>query len=130
MNDTSPPRRSVGRILIAALFALLTVNALMEAFLSESPPPLRALQAVVGVLAAATTWGAWSGTRWSYAAATGYGFVAGGMIVALGPMLDMPMEERSGLWAGAAVVLVFALACAWFLRRMTRRPSADITEVV
>ena len=130
MNDTSPPRRSVGRIIIALLFTLLAVNALMETFLSDSPPPLRALQALVGALAAATTWGAWSGARWSYAAATAYGFVAGGMIVALGPLLEMPLEERTGLWVGAAVVLVFSLACAWFLRRMTRRPSIDVTEVI
>ena len=130
MNDTSPPRRTVGRILIAVLFALLAVNALMEAFGSDSPPPLRALQALVGALAAATTWGAWSGARWSYAAATAYGFVTGGMIVALGPLLEMPLEERAGLWVGAAVILVFSLACAWFLRRMTRRPSVDITEVI
>ena len=130
MSDVSPRRRPIGRIIIALLFTLLTVNALMEAFLSDSPPALRALQGLVGALAAATTWGAWSGARWSYAAVTAYGFVAGGMIVALGPMLDMPIEERGGLWVGAAVVLVFSLACAWFLRRMTSRPSVDITEVV
>jgi peptidoglycan/LPS O-acetylase OafA/YrhL len=130
MSDATPRRRPIGRIIIALLFALLAVNALMEAFLSDSPPALRALQALVGALAAATTWGAWSGARWSYAAATAYGFVAAGMVASLGLMLDMPMEERGGLWVGAAVVLVFALACAWFLRRMTRRPSADITEVV
>ena len=130
MNDASPPRRSIGRILIAVIFALLAVNALMEAFGSDSPPALRALQALVGALAVATTWGAWSGARWSYAAATAYGFVAGGMIAALGPLLDMPVEERDGLWVGAAVILVFSLACAWFLRRMTRRPSIDVTEVI
>ena len=130
MNDTSPPKRSIGRILIAVLFALLALNALMEAVESDIPPPLRALQSVVGVLALATTWGAWSGARWSYAAATAYGFVAAGMIVALGPMLDMPVEERGGLWIGGGVVLVFSLACAWFLRRATRRASVDITEVI
>jgi len=130
VNDTTPPRRSVGRILIALLFALLALNAFMEAVEPNMPPPLRALQALVGVLAAATTWGAWSGARWSYAAATAYGFVAAGMIVALGPMLDMPVEERGGLWIGGGVVLVFSLACAWFLRRMTRRASVDITEVI
>ena len=52
------------------------------------------------------------------------------MIVALGPLLEMPFEERAGLWVGAAVILVFSLACAWFLRRMTRRPSVDVTEVI
>jgi hypothetical protein len=130
MSDVTPRSRSIGRIIIALLFALLTVNALMEAFDADSPPMLRALQALSGALALATTWGAWSGARWSYAAATAYGFVAAGMVASLGLMLDMPMEERGGLWIGAAVILVFALACAWFLRRMTRRPSAGITEVV
>jgi hypothetical protein len=130
MNDTTPPRRSVGRIVIAVLFAFLTVNALMEAFGSDSPPMLRAVQALVGALALATTWGAWSGARWSYAAATAYGFAAAGMVASLGPMLDMPLEERDGLWIGAAVILVFSLACSWFLRRSTRRASADVTEVI
>ena len=130
MSDAPPRRRAIGRIVIALLFALLAVNALLEVISSDGPPSLRALQAVVGVLALATTWGAWSGARWSYAAATAYGFAAGGMVAALGPMLDMPLEERDGLWVGAAVVLVFSLACAWFLRRATRRPSVDVTEVI
>jgi peptidoglycan/LPS O-acetylase OafA/YrhL len=130
MTVTTSPRRSIGRIVIALLFALLTVNALMEAFEQDVPPTLRALQALVGVLALATTWGAWSGARWSYAAATAYGFAAGGMVASLGPMLDMPLEERDGLWLGAAVILVFSLACAWFLRRATRRANVDITEVI
>ena len=130
MSDAPPRRRAIGRIVIALLFALLAVNALLEVISSDGPPALRALQALAGVLAAATTWGAWSGTRWSYAAATAYGFAAGAMVAALGPMLDMPLEERDGLWVGAAVVLVFSLACAWFLRRATRRPSVDVTEVI
>ena len=129
MSTITPTRRSPGRIIVAVLFALLTVNALKEAFWSDSPPALRALQAIVGVLAAATTWGAWSGARWSAALATIYGVVAGGMVVSLGPMLDMPVEERGGLWVGGAVILVFSLACAWFLRRATR-VSSDLTEVM
>ena len=127
---TSPRRWPIGRIVIGLLFALLAVNALMEAFEPDVPQALRAMQALVGALAVATTWGAWSGARWSYAAATAYGFAAGGMVASLGPMLDMPLEERDGLWIGAAVILVFSLACAWFLRRATRRASVDITEVI
>ncbi|PYP78111.1 MAG: hypothetical protein DMD35_12460 [Gemmatimonadetes bacterium] len=129
MNDASAPRRTVGRVLIAVVFALLALNAVKETFWSDSPAALRALQALVGALAAATAWGAWSGARWSYAAATAYGFVAAGMVASLGPMLEMPVEERGGLWIGAAVILVFSLACAWFLRRMTRHASVDVTEV-
>ena len=128
MSNSSPPRRPIGRIVIALLFALLSLNAAKEIW-SDGPPMLLALQAVVAALAAATAVGSWSGARWSYAAATAYGFVAAGMIVALGPMLEMPLEEREGLWIGAAMILVFLLACAWFLRRMTRRPSIDVTEV-
>jgi hypothetical protein len=118
---TPAPRRPLGRIIVAALFALLAVNALKEVFWSDSPPMLRALQALTGATAAATTWGAWTGARWSPPLAAIYGFVAGGMVASLGPMLDLPVEERGGLWVGAAVILVFSLACAWYLRRVGKR---------
>jgi peptidoglycan/LPS O-acetylase OafA/YrhL len=130
MNAAPTRRRSVGRIIVAALFALLAVNALKEVFWSDSPPTLRALQALVGTLAVTTAWGAWTGARWSAALATLYGLVAAGMVVSLGPMLDMPVEERGGLWIGGAVILVFALVCAGFLRRMTRRANIDVTDVI
>ena len=129
MSTASRTRPSLGRVIVAILYALLAVNALKETFWSDSPPSLRALQAVVGVIAVATTWGAWTGARWSAALATLYGLVAGAMVVSLGPMLDMPVEERGALWAGGAVILVFSLACAWFLRRATR-VSADLTDVI
>lgn len=118
-------RPPVGRIIVAALFAFLAVNAFMEAVGSDSPPALRALQAVVAATAAATTWGAWTGARWSPVLAALYGLIAGGMVVSLGPMLDMPVEERGGLWIGGAMILVFALLCAWYLRRATKRATAD-----
>jgi hypothetical protein len=123
-TTTSAPRRTVGRIVVTALFALLTVNAVKEAFWSDSPQALRILQALVAVAGAATTWGAWSGARWSPVLATLYGLITAGMIVSLGPMLDMPVEERGGLWVGGAVVLLFSLACAWYLRRVTRRVNS------
>ena len=122
--------RSAPRILIAAIFVLLTLNAVKETFWSDGPPALRSLQALVGVIAAATAWGAWSGARWSAASATLYGFVTAGMLVALEPMLALPADARTGLWAGAGVVLLFSLACAWFLRRLTRRASVDVTDVM
>jgi len=122
---TAATRRPVGRIIVTALFALLSVNAFQEVFSSDSPPALRALQALVGATAAATTWGAWTGARWSPALATIYGVVAGGMVASLGPMLDLPVEERGGLWVGAAVILVFSVGCAWYLRRVTTRAPVD-----
>lgn len=120
MSETPVRRRTVGQMIVAVLFALLAANALKEVFWSDSPPALRVWQAVVGALAAGTARGAWSGARWSAALALLYGLVAGAMIVALGPMLDMPVEERGGLWVGGAVILVIALACAGYLRRVTR----------
>ena len=125
MTDTPIRRRTIFQVIVAALFALLSANALKETFWSDSPPALRAWQGIVGILAAATTWGAWTGARWSAALALLYGIVAGAMIVALGPMLDMPVEERGGLWVGGAIVLVIGLVCAWYLRRVTRRLTDD-----
>ena len=125
MNGTPARRRTVGQIIVAALFALLAVNAFKEVFWSDSPLPLRIWQAIVCAIAAAATWGAWIGARWSAALALLYGLVAGAMIVALGPMLDMPVEERGGLWVGGAIILVFALICAWYLRRVTRRVEIE-----
>ena len=129
MSTITPTRRSIGRIIVAALFALLAANALKETFWSDSPPTLRIIQAIVGLTAAATTWGAWKGARWSPALAVLYGLIAGGMVVSLGPMLDMPVEERGGLWMGGAIILAFSLGCAWYLRRATRRASVNATEV-
>lgn len=125
MNETPARRRTIGRIIVAALFALLAVNAFRETFWSDSPPALRILQAIVCVAATATTWGAWIGARWSPALATLYGLIAGGMVVSLGPLLDMPVEERGGLWVGGVIVLLFSLTCAWYLHRATRRAPID-----
>ena len=121
--------RSPMRILIAAIFLLLALNAVRESFWSAGPPTLRILQGLMCAIAAATAWGAWSGARWAHASATAYGFVTAGMLVALEPMLGLPADARGGLWTGAGVVLLFSLACAWFLRRLTRRASVDVTEV-
>jgi hypothetical protein len=122
-------RPTFGRISVAVLFTLLAVNAFKEVVWSDSPPTLRIWQAAGCAAAVATAWGAWTGARWSAALATLYGLIAGAMVVSLGPMLDMPVEERGGLWAGGAVILVFSLACAWFLRRATRH-TADLTDVI
>jgi hypothetical protein len=110
----------IGAKIIAVLFALLGLNALYELLSmvsgrSDGPATLAALQALVGVSAVTTAFGAWIGARWAPALAAFYGVITAVMIVALGPLLDMPAEERGGLLVGGAVVLAFALACAWYL---------------
>jgi hypothetical protein len=114
--------RPRSRIVIAGLFVLLGVNAWFEALDAlfaggGDPPALIALQTVVGATAAAAAWGAWRGARWAPLASVSYGIATAGMLVALVPILDLPPESRPGIWSGAALVLLFALAVAWYLRR-------------
>ena len=114
-------RVPVGARIVAVLFALLGLNALNELLdmisgESDGPATLAALQAAVGVTAVATAFGAWTGARWAPVLAALYGVIAAAMIVALGPLLDMPVEERGGLLVGGAIVLAFSLACAAYMR--------------
>jgi hypothetical protein len=120
-------RRSVGGVVLAVVFGLLSLNAwwqVGENALGGSPAMLISLQVLCGVVAAVTAWGSWTSARWAPAAALLYGLVAGGMVAGLGPMLDLPPESRGGLWTGAAMILAFALVSAWWLRRSLRREDA------
>ena len=133
MSSETKPRRSFGRAVVTLLFTALAVNAGNEALSmlrgeSDGPTALLVLQILCGLTAGITAWGAWRGARWSPALAMIYGLIAGGMVVGLGPMLDMPVEERGGLWIGGAVILVFSLACAWYLRRVTRPARAGAVQ--
>ena len=49
------------------------------------------------------------------------------MVASIGPILDLPPESSKGLWTGAALVLVFGLWSAWWLRRSIRRDRARET---
>ena len=120
----------IGTRIVAVLFALLGLNALNELLdmasgASDGPAALAVLQAVVGLAAIAAAFGAWVGARWAPVAAAAYGVIAAAMVVALGPLLEMPAEERGGLLVGGAVVLGFALACAWYLRYALARADAS-----
>ena len=135
MSTTPPARRSVGAIIVAVLFALLALNAWNEALSiarggSGSPSALGVWQALVGACGAATAWGAWKRARWSPIAAALFGVITAAMLVSLGPLLDMPVEERSGLLMGAGMVLVFSLGCAWYLRRLTRDVRAETSREI
>ena len=118
-------RRSIGGVVLAVVFGLLSLNAWWQvgenALGGGSPAMLIALQVLCGVVAAVAAWGSWTSARWGTSAALIYGVVAGGMVAGLGPMLDLPPESRGGLWTGAAIILAFALVSAWWLRRSLRR---------
>ena len=124
MSERRAPR--IGARIVAVLFALLGLNALNELLdmvsgSSDGPVTLAALQAVVGLAAIATAFAAWTGARAAPVLATIYGVIAGAMVVALGPLLEMPAEERGGLLLGGAIVLGFSLACAWYLHWASSR---------
>ena len=121
-------RRSIGGIVLAVIFGLLSLNAwwqVRDNVVNSAPAMLIALQVACGVVAAVTAWGSWTGARWAPTVALLYGLVAGGMVAGLGPMLDLPAESRGGLWLGAAIILAFAVASAWWLRRSLRRAKAS-----
>jgi hypothetical protein len=125
-TPTPSQRRPLGRRVLAVVFALLALSAWWQVVndvtgANDSPRILTFLQAIVGATAAVAAWGSWIGARWASAFALLYGVIAGGMVAGLGPMLDLPAESRDGLWFGAAMILVFGLLTAWWLRRSLRR---------
>lgn len=126
------PRPTKGRIALAVLFMFLGLNALWQAAQaiagrSDDPMLLGVLQTFVGIAGISTSVGSWRGARWAPVAAVAYGVITGGMIVALGPILNLEAEERSGLLVGGVSVLLVGLGAAWYLRRqgqLARRGSA------
>lgn len=126
--DRAPRRRTPGHITLAVVFALLALNTWAEVVSilrgrSGGPTALTILQVLVGATCTVTAWGAWIGARWAPVAATVYGLVTAAMLVALGPLLDLGPDASRGLWLGAAVMLMFALASAWYLRRDAKRST-------
>lgn len=123
------PRPTNGRIALAALFMFLGLNALVQAVdavmgRSDDPMLLSVLQIFVGIAGVSTSVGSWRGARWAPMAAVAYGVITGGMIVALGPILDLESEARQGLLVGGVSVLLVGLGAAWYLRRqLVRTPT-------
>lgn len=120
-------------MVLAVVFVLLASSAWWEVisdlFLgNDSPPLLAGLQLIVGAMAAGAAWGTWIGARWAPLFAALYGVIAGGMVANIGRILDLPADERRGLWLGGAIVLAFGLVTAWWLRRAFERERARATS--
>ena len=127
------PRRSVGRAVLAVVFALFALSAWWQVVndvmdRSGEPPILTWWQVLIGAVAAVAGWGSWKGVRWAPAFARLYGVITGAMLASLAPILALPAESRSGLWIGGTVVLVFGLWSAWWLQRSIRRDRARETS--
>jgi hypothetical protein len=118
--------RPRGRVVLALVFALFALNGWVQVALAplgrtSDPGALTLLQALVGTAAAAAAWGSWAGTRWAPWAALLYGLLTAGMLVAVGPLLDLPADARHGIWIGAVVFMLFAAVSAWYLHRAVAR---------
>ncbi len=115
-------RRPRGRIALAVVFCLFALNALAQVALvpfgiASDPPPLVALQFLIGLTGAAAAWGSWTGARWAPVAAVLFGLAGSAMFASLPTILGLPPEARGGLLAAAGTILLFALVAAWHLRR-------------
>jgi hypothetical protein len=124
--------RPRGRVVLALVFALFALNAWVQVALAplgrtSDPGALTLFQALVGTAAAAAAWGSWAGTRWAPWAALLYGLLTAGMLVAVGPLLDLPADARHGIWIGAAVFMLFAAISAWYLHRAVARAAPQLT---
>lgn len=127
---TRPPR---GRMMLAVVYGLLSLSAWIQVGgdlfgTGDEQRMLTGLQAMTATSAALAAWAIWAGMRWAPAAAILYGVIAGGMVASLGHLVDMPANERGGLWTGTVFILGFALWSAWWLRRALRRERARAGE--
>jgi sorbitol-specific phosphotransferase system component IIBC len=109
---------------LTILFALFAIQAWLQvAFVplgkTSDPPALTLLQALIGAAATAAAWGSWTGTWWAPWAALAYGLVTAITLIALGPLLGLPLDARPGLWTGAVLTVLLALVAGWYLGRRT-----------
>jgi hypothetical protein len=86
---------------------------------SDEPTILWAFQAVIALCGLGAAYGAWRYRAWSWVAALGYAVITSGMILGLGPILDLDAEAREQLPLGAGLVFVVTGLLAWYLRRAT-----------
>jgi hypothetical protein len=108
--------------ILGGLFALLAAADVWQLAQTArgahpDPPGLLVTHVLTGALAGLAACGIWGGRRWAVLVVLSWGAVTCGMLVALGPVLEVPPAERPGLWLGAAVVAGGTLAASWYLRR-------------
>lgn len=118
------PRRFTVAAVLLALFALGHAHLLATVLLGlgSEPPPLVLGQLVcLGISTMAARAAALARPVAPTLVAV-YGVSAAVLILLVGPSVPLPPEERGGLRVGAAVMLLFGLAGAGYLRRADRRP--------
>jgi hypothetical protein len=132
-NVAAVPRRPIGFTILAVVFGLASASAFGEVVnyllsRSEDPLALFAFQLATATTGLLSAVGIWRRALWAPLAVLSYGVVTATLVSLLGPMLDLAPEERSGLWTGAAAILVFALLSAWYVHHVARRASLSAPE--
>ena len=105
----------VGFTLLAAVDLVQLVQAARGAH--PDPPGLLITHVLTGTLSGLAAFAIWRDRRWVSSAVVSWGVVTSGMLVALGPVLEVPPGERPQLWMIAAGVIAFSLAVGWYVRR-------------
>jgi len=124
-------RKRLGLVLgaVFGVLALIDLTQVLLALLgrSDNPSTLIALNFGTGITAAATWWGSWRRARWTPIAAAAYGAVATTLLLRLPTLLDLPVDARAGLRAGAGGILLFALLSAAYFRADSRKYAREIS---
>ncbi|MBC7841352.1 MAG: hypothetical protein H7099_03540 [Gemmatimonadaceae bacterium] len=137
LRPTSTPR-TVGRVIITALFAYCAFNAAQEAWseardiVMRAPEPLPGIllfQTAVMITSAVGAIGIWRRRSWAPRAVMLWGVIGALFVALLQPMLALPHDALPGLLAGSALLLAMAFSVVAFLRRDVRFISASAAPV-
>jgi len=125
-------RRKPLGLVLGAIFGVLALIDWAQVLLallgrSDNPSTLIALHFGTGAAAAASGWGSWRRKPWTPIAAVTYGVLTAALLLALPSLLNLPLDARAGLRAGAAAVLLFALLSAAYFRADSRQSARQIS---
>ena len=114
--------------IIAVLVGATGVVHGVQAFLGSQPgndPRVLVVEHVlVFVLGLIAAYGLWRAERWAPLILAIYGVAIAALIVSLGPLLGLNGPARSGLWTGAATLLLLTALAVWYSQRRVSRQSA------
>jgi hypothetical protein len=113
---------------LALVFGVLGVGAWAQAFInfySNEPRALVGFHLLLAITGSAAAIGSWTMARWAPIAALLYGATTVGLLTSLTSILKLDSDGSSGLWTGAAIVFLFAVWAAGYLRRSAARTEAE-----
>lgn len=120
-------RSSVVLRILAVLVGLDGLAHAIEAARgAHDPRILLAEHVLVFVSAVVAAVGLWRGSRWSPWALAAFGIITAVLVVSLGPLLALDHGARSGLWTGAATIVVLTAVAVWYANRRVASPSLDV----